>query len=337
MKTLHYSILIAALLSLATPPALTMKRSADDSTDQPDAKRFKDNASKSNNPNNLADRDTNQLRIIYDNATADAAIALSFLDGDYILQSILQELLPEPERIQDPTIPVPQEPEPTLQPIAPYAYLPQANHALDSNVNNSGRLVQAVHEKIKSHACTYDGCQSAFTTKSNLNHHIQIVHEKVEAYTCPGCKSSFTRKRDRTEHINDAHEGKPYTCTYPDCKSAFTRRGHLKEHTKGVHEQVMSHPCTEPECEKSFTRAHDLKRHIQAVHEKARSHPCTYDGCPYATTRKCNLKKHIKSVHEKVKSHKCPHDGCTYSATEKGNLTKHMKICKYKTDTQNQG
>jgi hypothetical protein len=34
--------------------------------------------------------------------------------------------------------------------------------------------VLTVHEKLKEHNCTWDGCQSAFGTKSNLMKHVRI-------------------------------------------------------------------------------------------------------------------------------------------------------------------
>ena len=54
---------------------------------------------------------------------------------------------------------------------------------------------------------------------------------------CPFCQKAFNKKSNLNIHINSVHEKKkPHKCDI--CQTAFATRGTLKQHTTQVHEKV---------------------------------------------------------------------------------------------------
>ncbi|KZV39594.1 zinc finger protein 16-like [Dorcoceras hygrometricum] len=72
---------------------------------------------------------------------------------------------------------------------------------LKKNIKRHLRMHEGVcTEQIK---CSFSGCTSAFSTRSNLNQHIKAVHMELKPFTCsiPGCHMKFAFK-----HVRDNHE-----------------------------------------------------------------------------------------------------------------------------------
>ena len=51
----------------------------------------------------------------------------------------------------------------------------------------------------------------AFTSKSNLNSHLEI-HTGVKQYKCNICEKAFTRKSDLNSHLEIHNDVKQYNC-----------------------------------------------------------------------------------------------------------------------------
>ena len=75
-------------------------------------------------------------------------------------------------------------------------YVARLKHHLASHV-------LTVHEKLKEHNCTWDGCQRVFGEKRNLTTHVRTVHEKLKEHNCTwdGCQSVFGEKSKLTTHV----------------------------------------------------------------------------------------------------------------------------------------
>ena len=63
--------------------------------------------------------------------------------------------------------------------------------------------------------------------RSNLNSHMESVHEKKKPYKCEICDANFTEKQGMVSHTQSVHEGiKPFKCDI--CDATFTQKFHSK-------------------------------------------------------------------------------------------------------------
>ena len=67
--------------------------------------------------------------------------------------------------------------------------------------------------------------------QTNLNAHIEPVHEKVQ-YPCNQCGKHLRRKSHLKTHIESVHEKVKYPCN--QCGKQLTSKGHLKTHIESV-------------------------------------------------------------------------------------------------------
>ena len=142
-------------------------------------------------------------------------------------------------------------------------------------------------------------CSDKFSKKSNLKHHIEMVHESKK-YNCFICSDSFPKKGMLRKHLESVHKGeKPFQCT--SCDSGFLFNLELKNHYSSVHGD-KKHKCTI--CTKCFSISQHLKRHIESVHEGMTRYACEICGKGFYDKR--DLEKHITCVHEGMKPFECP-------------------------------
>ena len=76
-------------------------------------------------------------------------------------------------------------------------------------VSAMGRAIERLKVKkviaaFKPYKCTE--CKDAFTSRSQLNGHLESVHE--EKKLCSICGKSFVSNQTLIEHISSVHEGK---------------------------------------------------------------------------------------------------------------------------------
>jgi KRAB domain-containing zinc finger protein len=186
------------------------------------------------------------------------------------------------------------------------------------------------HKKIHAARITCDFCQKTFTTKHNaadhmatmhlpkvfpcgwckrlcatksmLNRHLHVYHEKLAfpkpltKYTCDICKAVFTNKLSFKHHVKMSALVK-YKCFY--CQEKFACRGLFYQHRK-QEEKSFNHKC--PICHEHIVNS--VYAHIRYQHQK---HQC--DICPFFCETSCDFSQHKKmcGTDEQIKAicHKC--------------------------------
>ena len=77
-------------------------------------------------------------------------------------------------------------------------------------------------------------CDAAFKTRSDMNRHVRIVHEKQRNFPCEHCNSKFSERNKLKRHVQTVHEKlRPYIC--PICNSGFGEIGNLRQHAHSIH------------------------------------------------------------------------------------------------------
>jgi len=144
-------------------------------------------------------------------------------------------------------------------------------------------------EKVECEIC-YKGLPM-----SHLRSHILTEHcggsSKKKVFICSICNSEFTAKTTLKHHVQSVHVGN-YTKSCPECHKEVSVMN-FKRHIKEKHRQEKKE-C--PYCDKEFGMS-NLRKHIRGVHDKEQ-HFCKLCGKCYTTTD--NLRSHIKSAHMKV-------------------------------------
>ncbi|KAI9706196.1 MAG: Strongly-conserved Zn-finger binding protein (TFIIIA) [Bogoriella megaspora] len=197
--------------------------------------------------------------------------------------------------------------------------------------------------------------QVSFITFSELQDHIKTVHPP----TCPYCSLIFNRHSNLNKHIEFIHDGpilqerKMFVCKVEGCGKTFTRQNNLNIHTRSVHEK-QKFICGEYDlvglknvqdwdgenaCGRGFTSKAGLEDHIRTQHqgligivrrrqmrqeqkneetlvekhsasalakltgvgyaeETGRNIPCIMDSCPYHFYREYALGVHLTAAHD---------------------------------------
>ena len=179
-----------------------------------------------------------------------------------------------------------------------------------TSLSNLNKHVQTIHNDVK-FKC--DLCDKEFKQKNDCKNHRQIVHEGVR-FACALCDKQFTLQRRLTEHIKFKHNGGKYTCKI--CGLKYTSMSNLNKHFKAKHNDVK-YSCSE--CNKCFSFQTNLQRHIQSVHEgvKLSCHLCGKEF-PQVSS----LNRHIDAVHQGIKF-SC--NLCEKQYSQKGDLRKHIQ------------
>ena len=129
-----------------------------------------------------------------------------------------------------------------------------------------------------------DQCHKTFPGRSGLREHRQ-KHEGVK-YGCDQCDYQATQRSDLNRHIQTVHEGACVQCDYQ-----ATRQGNLAVHIQSKHEGVR-YACDQ--CDYQATTQQHLTRHINSRHEGVK-YSC--NQCVYQATRQDRLTAHIKTKH----------------------------------------
>lgn len=102
------------------------------------------------------------------------------------------------------------------------------------NVNKHGRFLlnPLVIKEVRTFRFYCEKCNRDFSTKTNLNRHLQS-HEGNKPFQCTECKKSFTQKSTLKQHMYTHTGERPYVCEvcnrgFTQCKSLIF---HMRRHT----------------------------------------------------------------------------------------------------------
>merc|ERR1719483_726855 len=165
----------------------------------------------------------------------------------------------------------------------------------------------SVHEEKKlAFNCTV--CNAEFPLKSNLNTHMETVHEDIQSIaqkpvydregpnSCHICQISFHQKRHYRAHITAFKDGKKYLdCCTCGRKYCFGDIDLLIRHISSVHEgKTFKCYFCETGC---FAEKEELEKHKASVHEgKKHAFNCTICNADFPW--KITLNKHMEEVHD---------------------------------------
>ena len=137
-------------------------------------------------------------------------------------------------------------------------------------------------ETLKKYKCLQ--CDRLFRLRSNLNHHIKGVHEKVR-YPCQRCEKQCFDKRTLKKH--NCKTG--FKCSI--CDKSFKSKSSLYKHVKGIHDKLRFY-CKL--CYGNYSDKSNLRKHVLSVHENVK-YSCEF--CDKAFSDQSNLITHKREKH----------------------------------------
>ena len=94
--------------------------------------------------------------------------------------------------------------------------------------------------------CDYSECNKHFSTKYNLQRHIQSCHLLIKNFVCDICGMKLVSKQTKLEHMFIHTGEKPYKCDVPDCTKRYRQTSqlsiHKKKHWRRLHSAINLHP-----------------------------------------------------------------------------------------------
>ncbi|XP_058818494.1 zinc finger protein 69 homolog [Topomyia yanbarensis] len=157
----------------------------------------------------------------------------------------------------------------------------------------------------------YELKQDVSKTRSTANKKSDVRFE------CTQCAKFFSTKTNLNRHLQ-AHDGhKPYVCLL--CAKGFTQNGSLKQHML-IHQNIRPYVCTV--CEQSFSQQKSLTFHMRR-HTNEKPFVCPH--CSFAFRQKDGLKRHmlVKHTERDGKSFAC--DLCGKTLNTRYGLAMHRK------------
>uniref|UniRef100_A0A1I8M2W6 Uncharacterized protein n=1 Tax=Musca domestica TaxID=7370 RepID=A0A1I8M2W6_MUSDO len=156
-----------------------------------------------------------------------------------------------------------------------------------------GKVKTTTTIQRKVHRFYCQQCDRDFSTKTNLNRHMQS-HEGKKPHVCPHCSKSFTQKSTLKQHIFTHTGEKPYICEY--CDRGFTQCKSLIFHTRRHtgYKPFQCEFCLMTFRQKDALRLHILKYHVlvEQTADGTETHTCII--CQKKFFSKDDFKIHMK-------------------------------------------
>uniref|UniRef100_A0A1Q3FWJ3 Putative c2h2-type zn-finger protein n=1 Tax=Culex tarsalis TaxID=7177 RepID=A0A1Q3FWJ3_CULTA len=131
-------------------------------------------------------------------------------------------------------------------------------------------------------------CSKIFSTRTNLNRHLQ-THGGNKPFTCLLCHKGFTQSGSLKQHLLIHQNLRPYVCS--ECGQGFTQPKSLTFHMRR-HTNEKPFVCSY--CGYAFRQKDGLKRHVAVKHDENRTRDFACDLCPKAFKT-----KHVLTVHRR--------------------------------------
>lgn len=86
--------------------------------------------------------------------------------------------------------------------------------------------------------CEFKGCEKVYSTKYNLQRHVESAHECIKRFQCELCSKLLSSKQNLQEHYFTHSNEKLFKCTEPGCLQTFRQRSQLSNHRK-MHRELL--------------------------------------------------------------------------------------------------
>ncbi|XP_063698002.1 zinc finger protein 91-like, partial [Culicoides brevitarsis] len=125
---------------------------------------------------------------------------------------------------------------------------------------------------------------------SDMQRHIQIVHERNYKIKCVICEKGFQTSTKLRDHLALQHlEEELHKCSI--CDNSYSSKASLKAHLRMMHEKIIVAKCEK--CGKEYTNLGNYKKHLK-THEQ---NPFSCDKCFRMCESEKALKEHLAKRH----------------------------------------
>jgi len=170
------------------------------------------------------------------------------------------------------------------QPICPVCQLKLKDHySLKSHF-------QAIHgdpAEQPQYQCPRPGCDSVFTRKSNLNVHIQSVHDKQLKFFCTADSVSNSKHADLHGWNGENACGAPF-------KAKSSLEQHIRTHHLGLQNRKATRKLAKSKKKPALSA---LSLLTGVGYDQGREVPCLVQDCEYRFYMDRDLRKHLRAEH----------------------------------------
>lgn len=110
----------------------------------------------------------------------------------------------------------------------------QCGTIIKGKKSNLNRHIEFVHNKKYDFECEYEDCKRKFQSVANLKRHILAVH-KEKKLECTGCTRKFKSLSSLQEHIETVHAPDKENFQCSECGGCYSRKMVLDRHVKLLH------------------------------------------------------------------------------------------------------
>ena len=162
------------------------------------------------------------------------------------------------------------------------------------------------------------------TMKSTNFEHFYRVINKDKVLKCEECDHEFTTKHNLQKHIDSVHSKESFKCEH--CGKHFSRKDNLLRHKDEVHtkdnfEEVYK--CND--CQKTFSRKSQLDRHLKSSVDEDNYYINQCEICDQEFCTKLKLLQHKRSTHNELKCDECKRTFSALRDAKKHNIDR--KVC----------